>query len=181
MNATQDPYTTPNAINAAQAANPATDRLRLVWWWLGVASLGTLATTPADLIRISLGMLACLAFFLLGACLKLHRNRPSYLIATGSCLTTGVACWWLAWGGLPLPYLIGGIGVASTSISLGIASTKDIIRYRSKIYLRLAIAFTLGMLFGPLGALLLAVVTLLLTNRTAPFSTEHYTGSDVAS
>jgi hypothetical protein len=122
--------------------------------------------TPADPIRIYAGMASALPFLFCGVLSKLVQGRPLFILLFALCFLVATAFWAIAWTPFDHFYTVAGIAVAMVSMTLGALAARDIAWNRRKIYGGLVASYTIGFIFGPLGAVLLTTITLLLMDKS---------------
>ena len=120
---------------------------------------------PADVIAIALAWAFALACFLCGVILASDLNSKPRWLAFGLCFLMAAALAEITWHSLvPINIAIETV-FAITNGVLGFKAGKSVVHQRLRIFGALSIWYSLGLVLGPLGVILLTVPIVLVTNR----------------
>jgi hypothetical protein len=139
--------------------------LLFIWIWLPVAILGAMLATPADIFTIVLAMAFALPCYLLGVTWASDVAGTPRWIVTIACLLIAGALAVATWFPLVPYFVAAGIIFAVLNVALGVKSCRDVAHSRKHIFSGIGIAYGIGLLFGPLGVVILTVPAVLIANR----------------
>jgi hypothetical protein len=136
-----------------------------IWIWIPTAIFGAMLATPADFLSMLLALAFALPCFLVGVAWGAQLSEKLRWIVTIVCsIVSGLlaAATWYSMG--PVFIAIAGLFTIA-NITLGYKSGVSVLHNRFRIFGSLVVSFTIGLLLGPIGIIILTVPSVLIANR----------------
>ena len=161
-----NPYAPPHADVASHSVTRG-NRLLYIWIWLPTAIFGAMLATPADFLSILLAMAFALPCFLVGVAWGSELSEKSRwtLIIVCSILSGLLAA--VTWYSMGPDFIVIAILFTIVNVALGYKSGGSVLHNRFRIFGALVVSFTIGLLLGPIGIIILTVPSVLIANHNA--------------
>ena len=121
--------------------------------------------TPADIVAIVLAMAFALPCFLVGVTWASDLDPTRRWLLTIVCVIIAGSLATVTWFPLVPIFLAIATVFAIVNIILGAKASNGIVNRRSRIFGTLGVSYSLGLLLGPLGIIIITVPALLIANR----------------
>ena len=161
-----NPYAPPD-VDVESDSTTRSNRLLYIWIWLPTAIFGAMLATPADFLSMLMALAFALPCFLVGVAWGSDLSRKSRWIFTIALSILSGLFAAMTWNSMGPIYSVIAIFFTIVNISLGYKSGVSVVRNRFRIFGTLVVSFTLGLLLGPIGIIILVVPSVLIANRNA--------------
>lgn len=129
--------------------------------------------TPADFLSIMLAAAYALPCFLIGVVLASDLDAtPRWALAIMFMIIAGLLATAI-WSSLGPVFWVIATVVTIVNILLGVKACSNIVYHRRRIFGALSVAYAFGLLFGPVGAVILSVPAVLIANRDSSVDDER--------